>query len=104
MMGSPYAMLEADVMVYAQPYKVGCLLKGPALRCKQRQASVPGCLIAAWLSATMGPDLHHHRQCSSSVVVHTPVSVPFCRMIHLSSCAEGPYAWSAPIARTALHK
>lgn len=22
MMGSPYAMLEADVMVYAQPYKV----------------------------------------------------------------------------------
>lgn len=27
MMGSPYAMLEADVMVYAQPYKVcwcGC--------------------------------------------------------------------------------
>lgn len=23
MMGSPYAMLEGDVMVYAQPYKVG---------------------------------------------------------------------------------
>jgi hypothetical protein len=50
MMGSPYAMLEADVMVYAQPYKVCFLWKGLG-RCAQWwRASMPGCLLVVWRS------------------------------------------------------